>query len=313
MDKNNEVLKLKHKTVDALRDLALDLEAEELEVSEQLMALALQARPSGSFIKSKLEGYRETLHSAVFKKELAQLVESGELAIIPVGFRCETKIQLSKKLGIDQPSLPFDSGFFPPASVVSIFKNPKIDLSFESNNVNHAVCIKHEGFNNPTYGSGIKFKTSTYDGINKRVILRGDKPKNNFLDSTGGYYTFDMTHNFVLAHYNWHEAADPAKSGGIVDPRVNLKNINNILNGRIDRMFEMCSAAKQILFVQGEFQEFNHMMVDDDAYDLNEMSVIQETVTELFGAKSLVVRFSEIDSAEKALELLKSNRVKSIT
>jgi hypothetical protein len=46
--------------------------------------------------------------------KLQQLVRDGDVAIIPAGFRCFTKMRLAKTLGIRQPSLPFDNGFFPP-------------------------------------------------------------------------------------------------------------------------------------------------------------------------------------------------------
>lgn len=68
---------------------------------------------------------------------LQKLLADGELAIVSAGFRCFTKIELSKQLGIDQESLTFDSGFFPPAALARMLESDVIDLS-----KGHTACIK---------------------------------------------------------------------------------------------------------------------------------------------------------------------------
>ena len=100
---------------------------------------------------------------------------------------------------------------------------------------------------------------------------RDIKNINKYLDSTFGYYTLDLDNEFVLAHYNWHIFADKDKLKGIYDPILNIKNINNILNRRIERMLNKCNTAKYILLIFGEAQEYKYMMIDDCHFDLEDV------------------------------------------
>ncbi len=91
---------------------------------------------------------------------LQDLVKSGDLVIIPIGFKCETKSIISRVLDINQPSLPFDAGFFSPSSVTSILKNPKIYMDF-NNKSSYKICKKVIRHKHPKYGEGIKFAISS--------------------------------------------------------------------------------------------------------------------------------------------------------
>lgn len=119
------------------------------------------------------------------------------------------------------------------------------------------------------------------------------------------YYTLDLQHNFVLAHYNWHQFADLSLSKGIIEPKVNLGNINIILNRRINRMFDICNSAKYILFVFGEYQQYNCMAIDEHSLYLHDLQEIKAAVQTTFSAKSFVTLFSEVNSADKVLEMIK--------
>lgn len=305
MNKTINLPKLSPKTVNTLRDMAVKIEPKDLEVAKELMFLAHLARPNGSFIKNKLDRYRKILNVSPSDLKLKNMLAAGELAIVPIGFRCHTKMKLKNCLGLEQPTFPFDNGFFPPISVASVIKKPKINLNFDDSNSNHTVCIKYANYDDPVHGKGIKFKKSTYEEINSYVTNRNVNGIERYLDATYGYYTLDLKHNFVLAHYNWHKFANPQHSKGICDPKVNLDNINSILNRRIARMFDVCNAAKYVLFVFLEDQQFNYMMVDDIYLDLNDLEVVELAMKETFGTKSFVVNFEDVNSSEKILKILK--------
>lgn len=146
-------------------------------------------------------------------------------AHIPCGFRCYTKIYIKKNYNINQPSLPFDSGFFSPYSIRKILNTKYIHLTLE----NTAPCIKIERYleNNK---KGVKFIESSYKEINEYIEKNGHS--NKYLDTTGGYYTLLKDYDCVLAHYNWHKLSGKK----ITDPKENLKNIEDLLNRRKERL-----------------------------------------------------------------------------
>lgn len=259
----------------------------------------------GDYSEAKIASFKavalnpERFNMSENEFKLKVMIKSGEVAIIPAGFRCYTKKNIFGKLNFKQPSMPFDSGFFPPSSIASVIKNPKINLEYPESSLTHAVCTKYERQNDSLLGFGIKFKKSSYAKINSIVENREGMGINRFLDSTCGYYTLDLTHNFILAHYNWHKRATLEQSKGVYDPCLNLKQINEIFNKRIRRMFDLCNSAKICFFVVGEFQKYNYMMVDDDYFDLNDFTELESTIRDVFSAKCFVATVSDIDTADK--------------
>ncbi len=296
---------MNNKTIKALKDLALEYEKnDDIEVAYDLMRLARQARPEALFLKQKCISYRkELVNRNPHTIKLRRLVESGEIAIIPIGFRCHTAKVFSKKAGVELPSLPFSSGFFPPESLVSVFQNPKVDLQFDDQGKSHAVAIKTEGYEDAEYGLGIKFESSDYQAINSLASSPEIEEINKYLDSTYGYYTIDKTHKFVLAHYNWHPFSSPQKSGGITDPAVNLKNINEMMNRRISRMLMMCEKAKHIFFVYHEGNRYKSMWIDDERMELGSFKEFDDFCSSSFGSKYSRVNTDEIISAKRLLAL----------
>lgn len=298
--------KLKQKTVDVLRDLAIQYESTDLEIACDLMRVAHEARPNGPFIREKLNEYSTRLNppnNSASALKLQKLVREGKVAIIPIGFRCFTKVEISNLLEISQPSLPFDSGFFPPYSVANVINNPLIKMDF-LNKESQTVCIKYEAYKDPVLGDGIKFQKSSYDEIDSLVVSKDMKDINMYVDSTFGYYTLDLKHNFVLAHYNWHKFSDPNKSRGCTDPLVNLQNINNILNNRIRRMFDLCEVAENIFFIYHMAGNYNHMSIDDKHFDLQDLTPIRVAVNEKFKAQSFVITTDEIINADNILKMM---------
>ena len=236
--------------------------------------------------------------------KLKKRVKTGEIVIIPAGFRCWTKGHIYNNLRVKQPSLPFDTGFFTPSAIASILKNPRINLEYDDNNSTHFVCIKSEGYEDSAVGYGIKFERASYSEINSLAISRDMGDINRYLDDTFGYYTLDVKHNFVLAHYNWHKFSNNDKSNRIHDPKINLERINEILNRRIQRMFKMCKSASYIFFIVGEFQEYQYMMIDDKYYDLNCFKEIINAAELAFNARCFVVKVADVDSAAKLLAMI---------
>lgn len=300
---------LKNKDVNLIRDAAVKLENLDLKMAHDLMAIAYDARPNGPFIKKKLEIYQEKLDvpDRAEKARLQELVSSGDIAIIPIGFRCYTKTIIREKLGLKlQASLPFDSGFFSPSAVASVLAKPKIELSFGGGDENHAVCIKTEKNNDNEYGLGIKFESSTYEHINSIATSRSVPNINKYLDSTFGFYTLDIKHKFVLAHYNWHPLASEEKSKGVVEPKENLQTINLIMERRIERMMQMIDKAKHVFFVFGENQKYKYIQIDSVFYDVNNFEELHSVCTTKFGDKFTIVNNINDGSfrAEDALRCL---------
>jgi len=231
------------------------------------------------------------------RQHLSELMKSGELAIIPVGFRCFTKIELEKQLGVDQETLVFDNGFFPPVAVARLLAGKTVDLD-----AGHTACIKFENHVDGNNGLGIRFVSSTYSEIDQ-LATSPDLPEiNRFLDSTFGYYTLDVANRYVLAHYNWH-------SFGAVGDRVhnvaeNVAATSEILTRRLERIMQRCYNARSILFVLGETQGYQYMQIDDEVHDLHNFAPIAQTTHDLFGEKCKLVTLAEIASAEDAIALL---------
>lgn len=287
---------LKNKDINLMRDAAIKLEKTDLKMAHDLMAIAHNARPDGPFIKKKLFDYKaqlkieadpemQKLQQMVEAGELQQMVEAGDVAIIPVGFRCHTKRWIKEKLGVKQPSLPFDSGFFSPHSVASVISNPNIFMSLGGDD--HNVCIKTEKNKDEQYGVGTAFETSTYDEINRVAESRNVENINKYLDSTFGYYTLNKEHKFVLAHFNWHPLADEKKSKGIVEPVKNLEIINGIFERRLSRMFELIDKARLVVFVFSNPPQNKYLKIDDEVFRLDDFDLLKKVMVEKAGTQSL--------------------------
>jgi hypothetical protein len=234
------------------------------------------------------------------------LLASGDLVIVPIGFRCYTKAKIEEHLGVKfKKSYPFDSGFFPPLSVANVLMNKKVDLTNGQYKPSHVVCIKHENHEDSTFGLGIKFIKSTYAQINSTVKSREMPGINKYLDSTFGYYTLDIKNQFILAHYNWHVFAYKDRPDRGYDPIANISNINNTLNRRLDRMLRECNNAKYILFIFEETQGYHFMMIDECFHDLHDLNSVEKATKEVFaGSICIVKKLSDVNSPKKILSLL---------
>lgn len=296
---------LSDKSINALRDAAIDFENKDINVSLELMNIASLMRPSGPGIKKKIQKYKQEINLIASEKKLKDMVSSGELAIIPVGFRCYTKMGIKNKFKIIQPSLPFDSGFFPPCSIINILNNPVIHLSLDEGEIkNHTVCKKNEPCE--IYGKkGIKFTTSSYKEIDSLAVSPDYSKINTLLDSTFGYYTLDINNNFVLAHYNWHKFSNDSKSKGVHDPKINLKKTSEMLNRRLGKMFSLIDNSKYTFFIYFENQAYDFMMVDECYYDLKDTKKLKEFLLDRFPNKAFFGTLEEFGDAASILEKIK--------
>ena len=132
---------IKPDSIDSIRDLAKRLEKSDMLASYNLMKLTLGKKQNIENIKRNYPQYKRFVEIDNFKKDLSLMNKRGDVAIIPIGFRCYTKELISQRLGISQPSMPFDNGFFPPSSVESILRNPKVKLDFNINST-FQICKK---------------------------------------------------------------------------------------------------------------------------------------------------------------------------
>ena len=291
------------KTINAIRDLAVTFEKSNLQVAYELMAIAHNERPNGPFIERKFLEYKQKLEMPIENRKLLSLLDSGEIAIIPIGFRCHTKRMIKDKLGFSQASLPFDSGFFSPHSVASIFESPRIALSY-ADEATHTVCKKYENYNEELKGKGIKFELSSYQEINDIVSSKSIPKINQYLDSTFGYYTLDKKHRFILAHYNWHAFADDTKSKGVKKPEDNLPLINEILQTRIDRMLELCHKARYIFFVYLN-QNGNYIKIGDEFFNLTDYSELEACLDSKYDFKYSILNAQNVSAQDMLNEFEK--------
>jgi hypothetical protein len=119
----------------------------------------------------------------------------------------------------------------------------------------------------------------------------------------------DKVHDFVLAHYNWHTLASTEKSKGIYDPEQNILNINNILNNRIKRLFEMCDKAKHIIFVFGETQGYKFMSIDDKVFMFSELDALRQDMYTLFNREVTVTTLDSFNTPSDILKIINERKI----
>lgn len=293
---------MKKETIDAIRDLAIGYEKTDLTVAYELMEIAGKYR-NGPVINQKLKEYKTHLaYEQGNQSRLDCLVANGDIAVIPIGFRCHTKLEITRLTGIDQASMPFDSGFFPPDSVSKIIRAGSVSLKYDDHGSTHAVCVKTEDYNDPELGLGIQFLSSSYEEIEELVEKSNEGTMKKYLDSTFGYYTLDKDKGYVLAHYNWHRLAPAEKSKGITDPVLNLEIATKMMNKRIQRVFDLVKSAKYTFFVFGEFQKYKFMQVDEKISDVQDLSDIEMAIQECLTQNYKIINIDEIKSASTFIE-----------
>jgi hypothetical protein len=237
--------------------------------------------------------------------KLQEMVRDGEVVIVPAGFRCFTKMELFKTLRIGQPSLPFDNGFFPPETVGALLEKGTVDLAWPSFNEGHAVCKKYENYSDKVLGKGIKFVRSSYAEIDALANDRSLPNINQYLDATFGYYTLDANYRFVLAHYNWHKFASIEQSGGMYDPQLAVRALSDLLTKRMERLYYQCTKAQSVIFVVGETQGYDFMMIDEEHFDLRNSEIISYVANKKFDKKCHVVSLADVASPGSVFDIIR--------
>lgn len=296
-------------TLNAIKILAQAMRYEtngDFEAAYQAMKAANILRPNNAFIQGKVATYQNTIQKIA---NLKQQLNTGELAIVPIGFRCFTKATLEAALSFNQPSLPFDFGFFPPQSLISILKCGDMNFSTTpSGQLRHEICRKLDNYLCAVKGAGIHFETSTYQEVNRQVAE--DQPTNKvnqWLDNTMAYYTLNLDHGYVLAHYNWHASAPALTNDDISDHSTRMQGINDMLARRMRRFIKICQNAKFVIFAYGETQGHNYMSIDDTTFDLADISGLHAATQEHFQTPSATVRLSDIPNWGKVFNIVERN------
>ena len=190
---------------------------------------------------------------------------------IPCGFRCFTQVRMKHKFGIQQASLPFDSGFFSGSSIIKFMESDKFEINLNNTN----PCIKTENYIKDNK-KGVKFKEVDYNLINQ--FIKKNRYDDSYLDTTKGYYTLCKEFGWVLAHYNWH----PSSKRVITNPDKNIPIINKTLNRRRTRLCELINLSSEInlyFFNKKDLhslieQEF--LIINDKYHNIKEESALLE-------------------------------------
>jgi len=173
-------------------------------------------------------------------------------------------------------SLPFNNGFFTPQSIASILKSENMNflLSGTREPKNFSFCKKIDGKCN-------SFQEISESEIDEQIK---DGYNNQFLDDSCGYYTLNKEHNFVLAHYLWHKSSKNYKT--------NYRNTIDILSGmfqrRLNRLNELCANHKNKFFIHYHHQPYNSVKINNNEYDLTDMGILKNQLTESFGENTLL-------------------------
>lgn len=182
------------------------------------------------------------------------------------GFRCFTNREIRAQLKIEQPTMPFDNGFFSVDSIIKFMEADSLDINLK----NTAPCIKKENFRHNNR-LGIRFETSSYTQIDDYIEKNGHDSR--YLDGTHGYYTLCEDYGFVLAHYNWHKMAHKKKSKGVTDPEKNIDNINHMLSKRKDRLLDTIGGSEKINLCFLNHQKYEFMRINQISYTIREDSM----------------------------------------
>ena len=104
------------------------------------------------------------------------------------------------------------------------------------------------------------------------------------MDTTCGYYTLNKDHNFVLAHYLWHESS----KNYITNYRNTIDILSDMFQRRLDRLNEQCANHKNKFFIHYHCQPYNSVKINDSEYDLTDMDILKNQLTESFGENTLL-------------------------
>ena len=208
----------------------------------------------------------------------------NDCCFIPTGYRCYNAM-IMKKYNLNGFTLPFDNGFFTPQSIVSVFKSRNMNLLLddkkEPKNFSFCKKLKEVDSNRLLSMDGDSFQEISESEIDEQ--LKGGYD-NKLLDITRGYYTLNKEHNFVLAHYLCHKSSKKYKT----NYRNTIDIISDMFQRRLNRLNELCTNHKNKFFIHYHRQPYNSVKINDNEYDLTDMDILKNQLTESFGENTLL-------------------------
>lgn len=211
----------------------------------------------------------------------------NDCCFIAVGYRCFTAAFMKiKKHNLVFETLPFDNGFFPPQSIASILKcgNMNLLLDDEKEPKNFSFCKKYgePNFRNRFLSTeGKSFQVISEIEIDEQLKSGYD---NKLLDHLRGYYVLNEDHDYVLAHYLWHKSSEKYKT----NYRNKIDIISSMFQRRLKRLNEICAGHKNKFFIHYHYQPYNSVRIRDIEYDLTDMDILKNQLTESFGENTLL-------------------------
>ena len=206
----------------------------------------------------------------------------SKVLYIPCGFRCHTKKVMRERFGIQQASLPFDSGFFSASSIIKFMERDKFEINLNNTN----PCIKTEDY--IKHGEKrLFFKEVNYDLINKFIKTNGYD--NRYLESDKGYYTLCKEFGWIFAHYNWH----PASKKQITNPEGNIPIINETLSRRKARLLELINESSEINLcflnkTQDLLAKYHTLIINNEYHNLeDEFALLENYFKQKFEKKKI--------------------------
>lgn len=70
-------------------------------------------------------------------------------------------------------------------------------------------------------------------------------------------------------------------------------------------MMDMCDKAKHIFFVHGEQQGYKYMQIDDQYFEISNLSILNETFNKMYNLKFTVINIHNVNCANELLNELK--------
>ena len=137
---------------------------------------------------------------------------------------------------------------------------------------------------------GAHFVSMPEQQIETELQLKGGYD-NELLDSTCGYYTHNIDHGYVLAHYIWHESAGRY----VTNYRNTIDDISSMFQRRLERLYEICSSHGNRFYIYYSPQQYKTLKIDNDIYDLTDMETIKDQLDKSFPTgENIILCFSNI-------------------
>lgn len=224
-------------------------------------------------------------------KDINKYIKQKNIMVLAAGFRCYTGM-LKKRAGIINKSLPFDTGFFSPTSVVNVLTQPDIKLTPDM----FTPCEKI-GDRGPR-AVRISFNRTTYDHVDRHFeqFKTNKISVNHMIDTQGGYYMLCEPYQVVLAH--WVRAGQQK-----IERESSLKQQCTMYNRRIDRMMNSIDQSDHVIVFYFKTHK-NRMDINGQSIDLTDFSSAENTLRKLHPRVTIVL-LDGIDGDDAKVETMR--------